>query len=221
MTTSADTTKRMPGAAAIVGECVLGAILIVTLIARGPRPELAFWPLAIALSLAACGPPLLLPDRSEAATVSRLATATAVALLLQLREPIMVPGLSMMSPRGESLRLSVHALLVVPLAALALWSRPRDEAAATQRRALAWGMGGLLIFSVVCFALMDRGLRAMPDREGMFYAETAYALSGIAMFTIVLAYLLTVENRWRLLRLAAASSAALAVWGLLPAGVGA
>jgi len=220
MTTSAGTTKRTPGAVGIVGDCVLGVILIVALLSRGPRPELAFWPLVIVLSLAACGPPLLLSGRIEAATVGRLATAAAVALLLQLRAPIMVPGLSVTSPRSEPLGLSVHALLMAALAALTLWWRPGDQATATLRRALPWAMGGLVVFCAACFALMDRGLRAMPGGEGMFYAETASALSVMVVFAIVLAYLLTVEDRGRLLRLAVASAAALIVWGLLPAGVG-
>jgi hypothetical protein len=209
-----------PALATIAQELLVYLLLALCLASRGALPDLAYLPLALTVALVALIPAWLLPTRRDAGTLARLACAMGLGLLLQLRAPILIPGISIATAREDTLEVSVEAAVALLLAvALVLGPRrklePHSGARSSLTRLVPPVAGGLILLFVLLWPLCDSALRA-GGASGLRYAGTLRSLSIVAEYGVLLMACLTVERPWHLRRLATVVAAALLARGFLP-----
>lgn len=199
-------------------ELLVYALAGLCLASRASLPEYAVLPHAVVLSLAALVPVWLLSRRGEAGLVGRIALASSLCLLLQLRAPHFVPGLEWRSPTADTLRISIEALVVVGIA-LATLARGRCAVGDDARRALlrvtVIGTAMLLAWVALLWPMLTGALRAGGE-EGLRWAPALRTASIVAECGVLFTATLLAEGTWRLRRLAMLLSLALVCRALLP-----
>lgn len=214
------TTTRLRWVHGLLETCVY-LLVVLCVVSRGYHPDLAHAPLVAVVALLTLVPPLVMPSRRNALVLGRLSLAVAIGLLVQERMPIPIDALTWVSPREETLTVSISGILVAVMGVglLLLW-RLGGLASESEGGELAGVVAVttvlLLAFAIAMWVLINRVMVATTEPEGRFYSDTLGALSITLEYGIVTVYALTVTPLSRLRRLAVVAAAALILRAFLP-----